>query len=80
MKLGDIDRIIDWIVRRGLDGATRESDLLPAFCERCNAAGLPVTRALALIDTLHPVHEGTVFRWRGDAVEENAAIPIRPEQ
>ena len=78
MKLADIDRIIDWVVRRGLDGATRESDLLPAFCERCNAAGLPITRALALIDTLHPIHEGTVFRWRSDAVEENPATQYGP--
>ena len=28
-----------------------------------------------IIDTLHPVHEGTVFRWRNDDVEETAADP-----
>ena len=45
MKTTDIDRITDWIVRRGLAGA-QETDLLREFCEKCNAAGLP-DRALA---------------------------------
>jgi adenylate cyclase len=74
MKTTDVDRITDWIVRRGLEGA-QEADLLREFCEQCNAAGLPIGRALVVIDTLHPVHEGTVFRWRNDDVEENAATP-----
>ncbi|HYC63437.1 MAG TPA: adenylate/guanylate cyclase domain-containing protein [Reyranellaceae bacterium] len=65
MKHADIDRIADWIVRRGLEGA-EESELLRQFCEKCNAAGLPVSRAIALIDTLHPVHEGRIFRWHND--------------
>src|SRR5712672_3655217 len=72
MKTTDVDRITDWIVRRGLEGA-QETDLLREFCEKCNAAGLLITRALVIIDTLHPVHEGTVFRWRNDDVEEKAA-------
>ena len=72
MKTTDVDRITDWIVRRGLEGA-EETVLLREFCEKCNAAGLPIARALAIIDTLHPVHEGTVFRWRNDDIEEEAA-------
>ena len=72
MKPADIDLISDWIIRRGLEGA-QETDLLTRFCEKCNAAGLPMARALVIIDTLHPVHEGTVFRWRNDNVEEDAA-------
>jgi adenylate cyclase len=71
MKTIDVDRITDLIVRRGLEGAA-ETDLLREFCESCNAAGLMISRALAVIDTLHPVHEGTVFRWRSDDVEEKA--------
>ncbi len=69
MKTADVDRIADWIVRRGLKGA-EEVDLLREFCEKCNVAGLRIARALVVIDTLHPVHEGTVFRWRNDDVEE----------
>ncbi len=72
MKNTDVDRITDWIVRRGLEGA-EETGLLREFCGKCNEAGIPITRALAIIDTLHPVHEGTVFRWRNDNVAEEAA-------
>jgi adenylate cyclase len=72
MKTTDVERITDWIVRRGLEGA-QEADLLREFCEKCNKADSPIDRALVVIDTLHPVHEGTVFRWRNDDVEENAA-------
>jgi adenylate cyclase len=72
MKSTDVDRLTDWIVRRGLEGA-EETDLLREFCEKSNVAGLQIARALAIIDTLHPVHEGTVFRWRNDNIEEKAA-------
>jgi len=72
MDRADLDRIADWVVRCGLEGLA-EADLLRGFCERCTEANLPVARALAVIDTLHPVHEGTVFRWRNDDVEEAPA-------
>ena len=39
---------------------------LSGFCERAVAAGLPINRALMLIDTLHPVYEGRVIRWGHD--------------
>jgi hypothetical protein len=29
-------------------------------------AGIPLTRATVILDTLHPVHEGRAFRWRAD--------------
>jgi adenylate cyclase len=74
MNTSDVDRIVDWLTRRGLQGGTGQADLLRVFCEKCNASGLAISRALALIDTLHPVHEGTVFRWRDDGAEENAAL------
>src|SRR5262249_16474201 len=72
MKTADVDRINDWIVRRGLEGA-HETDLLREFSENHTAVGLPINRAIVIIDTLHPVPEGTVFRWRNDNVEEKAA-------
>ena len=62
----DTDRLIDWLVRRGLAGLA-EPELLPLFCEKCNAAGLPINRALMFMDTLHPVHEGRIFFWRNDS-------------
>ncbi len=49
-----------------------DADLLRAFCDKCRMAGLQIDRALMFIDTLHPVHEGRIFRWRSDGVEEDA--------
>jgi adenylate cyclase len=50
------------LTQAGLDG-TPETDILSGFCDRCVSAGLPLARVLVLIDTLHPVYEGRVFRW-----------------
>ena len=72
MTLLDTDILLDWIVRRSLDGLD-EGQLLREFCEKCREAGLMVSRALSFIDTLHPVHEGRIYRWRDDSVEEEAA-------
>jgi adenylate cyclase len=55
--------ILKFISEAGLRGFA-EADLLRGFCERLRELGIPLTRALVLIDTLHPVHEGHVFRWR----------------
>jgi adenylate cyclase len=63
-----------WVTTAGLAGAT-ELDLLHGFCERAAAAGLPLARALVLIDTLHPIHEGRVFRWsRAPAPDERTVV------
>ena len=51
-----------WLTQAGLAGAS-ETDILSGFCERCVTAGFPLARALVFIDTLHPVHEGRLFRW-----------------
>jgi adenylate cyclase len=67
----DIDRISDWIIRRGFEGID-EIELLREFCTQCRASGLPMSRGLAFIDTLHPVYEGRIFRWRDDEQEEEA--------
>jgi adenylate cyclase len=56
-----------WLVQAGLAGAA-ETDIVTEFCDRCVAAGLPLRRAHVFIDTLHPVHEGRLFRW-GSAAE-----------
>ncbi len=51
-----------WLTEAGLAGIS-ETEIVSGFCERCVAAGLPLGRALVLIDALHPVHEGRLFRW-----------------
>jgi adenylate cyclase len=64
-----IDTIRAWVVERGLAGVD-ETELLHGFCERCHAAGLEIARGAVIIDTLHPVYEGRVFRWRSDGADE----------
>jgi adenylate cyclase len=51
-----------WLTQAGLAG-TAETDIFSGFCDRCVAAGIPLGRAHLFIDTLHPVHEGRLFRW-----------------
>jgi adenylate cyclase len=58
----------EWLTQAGLAG-TSESDIVSGFCDRCVGAGLPLGRAQVFIDTLHPVHEGRLFRWGHDPSE-----------
>jgi adenylate cyclase len=51
------------ITKAGLAGASEE-ELLRDFCLGAVAAGLGLSRATLIVDTLHPVHEGRVFHWR----------------
>jgi adenylate cyclase len=51
-----------WLTDAGLAGAP-ETDIFTGFCDRCVAVGIPLGRAHLFIDTLHPVHEGLMFRW-----------------
>lgn len=62
-----------WVTEAGLAGAP-EADLLEGFCDRLAAAGLPLARAAVIIDTLHPVHEGRVFRWRRGQAETSPGV------
>jgi adenylate cyclase len=60
-----IDALNAWLARAGLRGEP-EAALVNGFCERAVAAGLPISRALVLIDSLHPIYEGRVVRWGYD--------------
>ncbi len=62
-----------WVTEAGLAGAA-ELELLRGFCDRLVAAGLSVAGVNILIDTLHPIHEGRVFRWRRDREEVDPII------
>jgi adenylate cyclase len=59
-----------WLTQAGLAG-TPETGIVSGFCDRCVAAGIPLGRAHVFIDTLHPVHEGSLFRW-GYGPDESA--------
>lgn len=68
MRQDFLDELPAWLTQAGLAG-TAETDIVNGFCERCVAAGLPLARVYVLIDTLHPVHEGRLFRWSMAATE-----------
>jgi adenylate cyclase len=57
-----------WITQAGLAGQS-ETATLAGFCKRAVALGLPLARALVLIDTLHPIYEGRAFRWTREKKE-----------
>ena len=61
----ELAALASWIANVGLQGAA-ETALVEGFCGRVAAAGLPLARAAVAIDTLHPIHEGRVFRWERD--------------
>jgi adenylate cyclase len=54
-----------WVTEAGLIGRT-ENELMAGFCSRLIDAGVPLFRALVILDTLHPIYEGRAFRWRSD--------------
>jgi len=77
IKAEDVERIAGWIVERGLAGDD-EITLLHGFCERCVGAGLPISRGIAIIDTLDPVYEGRTFLWRHDRELEKPISEYEP--
>ena len=58
----EIAELAAWIAEVGLKGRP-EIAMVAGFCERLVAFGVPLARANVFIDTLHPVHEGRLFRW-----------------
>src|SRR5262249_43107433 len=56
------NELLAWLTQAGLAG-TSETDIVSVFCDRCVTAGIPLGRGHAAIHTLHPVHEGRLFRW-----------------
>lgn len=62
-----------WLARAGLENRD-EFELLTGFAGRCNERGLRLTRAMTIMDTLHPTWEGRAFRWTRDGAAPYAAI------
>ncbi|MFO1038096.1 MAG: adenylate/guanylate cyclase domain-containing protein [Geminicoccaceae bacterium] len=74
MDAAAVGSIAAWATRAGLEGMA-EPELVRGFCERVVAAGIPLARVNLFVDTLHPVHEGHLFRWRRDPADAEAARP-----
>ncbi len=58
-------KLAGWITEAGLIGRS-ENELMAGFCRRLAEAGVPLARAMVILDTLHPIYEGRAFRWRAD--------------
>ena len=69
--------LINWLVSQSLTGLP-ENDLLRGFCARCRAAGVDLSRALVVIDTLHPVFEGRGFQWNHAPTNERDTFEYGP--
>ena len=48
----------------GALNGVKEEALLQQVCDRLIAAGVPLWRGAAVLETLHPTVEGTFFEWR----------------
>jgi adenylate cyclase len=57
-----------WVTEAGLIGRS-ESELMAGFCRRVVETGVPLARALVILDTLHPIYEGRALLWRSDVPE-----------
>ena len=68
MTEAEIAKLASWLAKAGLEGRT-ETALVEGFCNRAVAGGFPLARAMVLIDTLHPIHEGRAFRWEKEKPE-----------
>jgi len=62
------NELAGWVTEAGLIGRA-ETELMAGFCRRVRDAGVPLTHALVILDTLHPIYEGRAFRWRSDLPE-----------
>src|SRR5690242_9580687 len=65
MDEGQLTELAVWITEAGLAGRN-ETTTLTGFCERAGRIGLPIARAIVLVDTLHPIYQGRAFRWNRD--------------
>ncbi len=76
MELSARHDLMNWLVSQGLTGLP-EPELLRGFCERCCDGGLPLSRCMAFIDTLHPIYEGRGFRWNDRPSNESESFEYR---
>jgi adenylate cyclase len=73
MNQSAFDGLAGWVTKAGLIGRA-ENQLMGGFCRRLVDVGVPLTRAMVILDTLHPIYEGRVFRWRADIPDDVEAI------
>jgi len=57
-----------WLTEKTLAGVT-EAEMVGGFCKRLAQQGIPLARAIVLVDTLHPIYEGRAFRWNRETAQ-----------
>lgn len=63
-----VTAVTDWLMQQALGDAEIE-DIFDGCCQRLDAAGLPVARAMIFFRTLHPLYASTIMFWhRGENV------------
>ena len=65
MRDADLLAIAALTAQGALTGQS-EPDILAAFGEALCRRGLPLAQLDVIVDTLHPTHEGHVFKWYRD--------------
>jgi len=73
MAEGIFGELASWVSEVGVTPRT-ERELMAGFCRRVVEAGVPLARALVILDTLHPIYEGRAFRCRADQPEVAEAV------
>ncbi|WP_336490332.1 adenylate/guanylate cyclase domain-containing protein [Methylobacterium nigriterrae] len=73
------DDLVDWILRQALAHDDLGS-LLTGFCERLNAAGLPVWRASLDLPTIDPSFRALTHKWWRDRPSAVGTFLHGPEQ
>ena len=73
MNESSLNELASWVTNAGLVGRT-ESELMGGFCRRVTEAGVPLARAMVILDTLHPIYEGRLLRWRADNPQAVEAV------
>lgn len=63
--------ILDWLLREGRH-LSRSRDLIDKFCRRLIEAGIPLSRVLVSIRTIHPQILASTYSWRPGAAAVEA--------
>jgi adenylate cyclase len=63
MDRSELDKLATWLMH-GARSASTPADFLKQMCERLVAAGIPLWRVGAFVQTLHPDVFGRSFVWR----------------
>lgn len=58
-----VTAVTDWLMQQALGQASLE-DVFDGCCQRLDAAGLPISRAMVTFRTLHPLYASTIMFWR----------------